>query len=670
MKKNNVIGKARLQNKTPLNAFDLSHRELFTSSLGFLSPLHCMELMPKDSVQLSPSWFTRAQTLVSNSYGRFIENVQTFFVPYSALMKNIQYRFISSSVSSASDFSENRSADSLTGSSKLNTKLPHMDLGEYYLAIMYFEALAFFLYQSYKKIGASFVDSPQVTMKTNPFTFTGQLRSVNMARLAQSLGYGDFDWILGDYLPDYMMTSSDTDKIPLRESDAGFDIDLIDEFGVTQNIKIHPMTEDAFTRVLTWIYARYNDGCSVSPLRFFAYQFVYNNFYRNDTWQPYESHTCNLDFWKDSDLDGDILHGYVTSISNAIGKFQEFSESPTTFSKFVALVNTYSISLFEKNNFMDLRVSNLPLDAVNGVLPNPQYGTDGAIANVVGKDSLSTLNKTLSLSATDKSHVSVTNGTDTTTLGVSEFEMRRSRALQKFLEISQSHDSNYVEQIKAHFGIDTKDDPYKAYFIGGSSATMQVDTQINQNLADDNAILGGIASAQGSYNCRYSSDTYGVLITLYRIIPVLDYKVSGLCDQILTVDSTDLPLPEFNDLGMTSRSYINLFGLSKSVATSARKTYGYAARFFDYKTARDTYRGDFCYNLANKVMSQNNLLFSWRVPQDKTISALLYARPQMADSIFVNTNHETVHDDQFYTNCNIGCTAVRPLSVHGLPYAN
>ena len=90
MKKNAVIGKAKVSNRPNLNAFDLSHRNLFTSYLGAILPVHVMELMPGDTVQVSPNWFTRAMDLQANAYGRLIENVQTFFVPYSSLWKNIQ----------------------------------------------------------------------------------------------------------------------------------------------------------------------------------------------------------------------------------------------------------------------------------------------------------------------------------------------------------------------------------------------------------------------------------------------------------------------------------------------------------------------------------------------------------------------------------------------------
>ena len=94
MKKNAVIGKAKISNRPNLNAFDLSHRNLFTSSLGAILPVHTMELMPGDTVQVSPNWFTRAMYLQANAYGRLIENVQTFFVPYSSLWKNIQYNML------------------------------------------------------------------------------------------------------------------------------------------------------------------------------------------------------------------------------------------------------------------------------------------------------------------------------------------------------------------------------------------------------------------------------------------------------------------------------------------------------------------------------------------------------------------------------------------------
>lgn len=647
MKKNAVIGKAKVSNRPNLNAFDLSHRNLFTSYLGAILPVHVMELMPGDTVQVSPNWFTRAMDLQANAYGRLIENVQTFFVPYSSLWKNIQYNMLSTLQKGASGFPESRVAETLSSVVSTSTKLPRMKLGSLLNFCMLVELMV-------HRICKSFATSTAKTKLLVPFiTYSQEIRSVAIARLASYLGYGGFDVFLNNENRDYSYGGKST-----------FVVD-----GVSTTVTLHPLKDDVL-RDLSDTIGRGGFGADVyvNPLRWFAYHFVYNNFYRNDTWQPYEATTCNLD-WLNSDnpVVEIISNSKAIAVKNAIAAANSLDQLYTSWNE--NMIN------FRNYMFFDLRESNLPMDAYNGVLPNPQYGSNSSVAPLSATEHTTIPAGTpLSVSSKadgDKCYFSVGDG-DTSRAGVDIFDLRQSIAMQKFLEISQSHDSSYKEQIKAHFGVDTADDPYKAYFIGGSSSTMQVDTQVNANLAGDNsAVLGGIASAQGNYSAKYKSDTYGILISLYRIIPIIDYQDRGIKDQILTVDSTDLPVPEFDSIGMERRRNVSVRGFD-SAMTSAEtldtlKTYGYAARYLDYKTDVDKIHGEFKYTLKNRVIATPKNLYKYG---SSVVTTLLRVYPSMVDQIFVNNNHGLLSDDQFYTNMNVSVTAVRPLSVHGMPYAN
>lgn len=645
MKKNVVIGKAKICNRPNLNAFDLSHRNLFTSYLGAILPVHVMELMPGDTVQVSPNWFTRAMDLQANAYGRLIENVQTFFVPYSSLWKNIQYNMLSTLQKGASGFSESRVAETISSVVNTSTKLPRMKLG----------SLLNFCYVVEYMLSrvCNFRDSTPTVSLLVPFvTYSQELRSVSIARLASYLGYGGFDIFLQHDNRDYERGKQFTFKVD----------------GVETTATLYPLKSS----ILNTLDSRISDGAFgatvyVNPLRWFAYHFVYNNFYRNDTWQPYEATTCNLDWVNPDNPEIEVLpSAKIPRIKGELGAAKSIDELFTAWNN--------ELNTFRNYMFFDLRESNLPMDAYNGVLPNPQYGKNSSAAPLSAKDGdghgIGEILQGVQTKVSDVVHFS--NESLSSEAGIDIFDLRQSIAMQRFLEISQSHDSSYKEQIKAHFGVDTNDDPYKAYFIGGSSSTMQVDTQVNSNLAGENsAVLGGIASAQGNYSAKYKSDTYGVLISLYRIIPILDYQDRGIKDQILTVDSTDLPVPEFDSIGMERRRNVSVRGFDAAITPDdtidALKTYGYAARYLDYKTDVDKIHGEFKYTLKNRVIATPKNLYK---SGTGVISSLLRVYPSMVDQIFVNNNHGLLSDDQFYTNMNISVTAVRPLSVHGMPNAN
>lgn len=643
MKKNAVIGKAKVSNRPNLNAFDLSHRNLFTSYLGAILPVHVMELMPGDTVQVSPNWFTRAMDLQANAYGRLIENVQTFFVPYSSLWKNIQYNMLSTLQKGSSGFPESRVAETISSVVSTSTKLPRMKLG----SLLSFCWVVELMIQRVCNFKSS---TPSVKLLVPFVTYSQELRSVAIARLASYLGYGGFDVFLNNENRDYSSGGKFT-----------FEVE-----GVSTTATLHPLKSDILGSMIGKInVGAYGANVYVNPLRWFAYHFVYNNFYRNDTWQPYEATTCNLDW-----LNSDNPEIEVISSSKVSSVYQALTAAKSIDQLFTAW--NENMNNYRNYMFFDLRESNLPMDAYNGVLPNPQYGSNSSVAplSAVGTNGAG---RPLEVDEfhDGKNYFAVQDG-GSNIAGVDIFDLRQSIAMQKFLEISQSHDSSYKEQIKAHFGVDTADDPYKAYFIGGSSSTMQVDTQVNANLAGDNsAVLGGIASAQGSYSSKYKSDTYGILISLYRIIPIIDYQDRGIKDQILTVNSTDLPVPEFDSIGMERRRNVSVRGFDSAMDSQgtldALTTYGYAARYLDYKTDVDKIHGEFKYTLKNRVIATPKNLYK---SGSGVISSLLRVYPSMVDQIFVNNNHGLLSDDQFYTNMNVSVTAVRPLSVHGMPYAN
>ena len=76
---------------TPRNAFDLSHHSYFTKPLGLLTPVFCMDVTPNDYIKLSPSAFTRTQTLNTAAYTRLRGTVDILCIvsPLIILFKNV-----------------------------------------------------------------------------------------------------------------------------------------------------------------------------------------------------------------------------------------------------------------------------------------------------------------------------------------------------------------------------------------------------------------------------------------------------------------------------------------------------------------------------------------------------------------------------------------------------
>ena len=123
--------------------------------------------------------------------------------------------------------------------------------------------------------------------------------------------------------------------------------------------------------------------------------------------------------------------------------------------------------------------------------------------------------------------------------------LRSAIALQKYKEIQESNDSDFASQVLAHFGVKPKYDASKSYFIGGGDSVLDINPQVNQNLIGDNtADIKATASGQLSCGCKFTSDTYGIIIGIYRCTPQLDLAKVGLDRNLFKTDASDFPLPE------------------------------------------------------------------------------------------------------------------------------
>lgn len=682
-KKSSVIGRAKLTNQTHKNAFDLSHRNLFSTSVGVLMPVNVTETLPGEKFSVSNSHFTRAQTLLSNSYGRFIETVQTFYVPFSSIYREYAMRVLPTTQKNISDYNENRISSGISSVPRvLNTKLPSISQNQIVRVLLWY---SFFEYSVVRALASAVTGSLTIP----PIVNCGLPRSVSVARHLMSLGYGDYRFCIDPSNRVSEIKNYDGNTIPLN---------------IVFNTQLYGKITATNYNVMDINYLK-NEGLNLlnsasyllSPMRLLAYHKVYNDFYRNDVWQAYSAKTCNIDYLCGEsvptvEIPSSSLYASNESFINALiqtssNPYTSLSQLEDDYLKLFDSTKFNAQIFFEGLNLLDERPLNLPLDAVNGVLPSPQYGSAAKVTlNRVKLDGDTKYQQNAFLARIADSEVSSNQQLDGR-LGISsnnatpsniapahmDFDvkdLRIAESLQKFKEISAANENYFVNQITAHFGADYVKDPFVTKFLGGNSTVIQVDTQVNQNLGDDNnAVLGGIASATGEYHCNGVSDDYGIVITLHGIYPIIDYPNIGICSQVQCVDGSDIPLPEFDNNGFEGRRLINVLGQNTALydgKTTPTSVYGYTSRFFDYKTAMDVANGSFLFGLKDKLMGYNNL-------EDNSIDLIqrtLYSSPRIADSFFANQNHSSVDDDQFYTNMNCGFSIIRPFSVHSLPYAN
>lgn len=620
--RSNIMGLHGLKNKTSRNSFDLSHRNLFTAKVGELLPCFVQEVNPGDSIKLDSSYFTRTAPLQTAAFTRLRENVQYFFVPYQCLWKYFEGQ-VKNMTKNANGGDISQIATSPFANAKVSTEMPFIS----YTAL-----------HAYLNKLLNYVDSSaNPTELSNPFLYNnGCWRHAESAKLLQLLGYGNF----------------------------------------VQQFK-------NFSGSKPYSLLHVENAPALSVFRLLAYQKICNDFYTYRQWQPYNASLCNID--------------YITPDS---------SSSMDLSSKFSSI----SVSDLGKSNMLDMRFSNLPLDYFNGVLPTPQFGSESVVSLSQNEDvytgsdkyqwqtldgsafpsgSVSSSGSDRSLTANGKSighaHI-LPSGSITSSLSIAA--LRQATALQKYKEIQLANDPDFESQIEAHFGIKPNHDMHKSRFIGGSSSMIDINPVVNQNLGagqsqDNQAVTKAAPTGQGGASFKFTADTFGVVIGIYRCTPVLDYSHVGIDRTLLKTDASDFVIPELDSIGMQQTFQCELFAPTSQITASASdkrkydmsRTFGYAPRYSEYKVSFDRYNGAFCDTLRSWVTGFNTHIFDsdrWNDMSYFSISVpqLFVCRPDIVKDIFTLQTYHDSNDDNLYVGMVNMCYATRNLSRYGLPYSN
>lgn len=646
--RSNIMGLHGLKNKTSRNSFDLSHRNLFTAKVGELLPCFVQEVNPGDSIKLDSSYFTRTAPLQTAAFTRLRENVQYFFVPYQCLWKYFEGQ-VKNMTKNANGGDVSQIAKSPFSNAKVSTEMPYIS---YSALHSYVNSL----------VNGNNPVSPTPEQELGNHTYiNGCYRFAETAKLLQMLGYGNFN----------------------QQFEKPHASDLLR----LENVKNSP---------------------ALSVFRLLAYQKICNDFYIYRQWQPYNASLCNID--------------YITPDSPSMDLSPQFTSQ---------LVPGRDL---DHLNMLDMRFSNLPLDYFNGVLPTPQYGEESVVnldlgkatgtasisgstgtiqddfgygsklkgedGNVIGTLHLSpqnTLgsnigtgdysNRDVFLSSPHTHSLSGTANINTALSGsLSVLALRQATALQKYKEIQLANDPDFESQVEAHFGIKPKHDMHKSRFIGGASSMIDINPVVNQNLGSgsslsNEAVTKAAPTGQGGANFKFTADTYGVVIGIYRCTPVLDYEHVGIDRTLLKTDAADFVIPELDSIGMQQTFSCELYAPSSVVQGSnppefdMSSTYGYAPRYAEYKTSFDRFNGAFGSSLKSWVTGLNSLALKldryWS--DDKfhiSTPQLFVCRPDIVKNIFLIQQYHNSNDDNLYVGMVNMCYATRNLSRYGLPYSN
>lgn len=420
----------------------------------------------------------------------------------------------------------------------------------------------------------------------------------------------------------------------------------------------------------TWEEHPMLNNLALSPFPLMVYQKIYADFNRYTQWERTNPSTFNMNYITgNGDLNLDLMVSGFTD----------------TF------------------NFLDLRYSNWQKDLFHGVLPVAQYGEASVVPlsdnSFVITDAQMQFNEGSNagdqpvntdgngfiawgtLGAPGGSQVTMT-GTPSQFGSISVLALRRAEAAQKWKEVSLASEEDYPAQIGAHWGERPSDFlSGMCRYLGGITSNLDINTITNTNLAGDNAAL---QRATGTFNAAGgikfdSAGQYGIVMCVFRALPILDYTTTGVHFGCTLTDVTDFPIPEFDRIGMESvpvcRALNPALETPSAPPIKADAYFGYAPRYIDWKTAIDVSRGEFANTLESFVMKFNDDdLFAAdsvdypdnpNVESDSIKAGFFKVNPHTVDTLFAVDADKA---DHLLCSTFFDVKVVRSLDTNGLPY--
>lgn len=387
----------------------------------------------------------------------------------------------------------------------------------------------------------------------------------------------------------------------------------------------------------------------VSPFRFFAYQKIYSDYYRNS---QYES--INLNAWN---IDN------INPASSTVPKVSPLSAS-MLYLRYRDWKKDYFNAVspeFQGNDFMGGEFS--PVQFPYG--DTNKYQEVRPFSTKYGDNFMGLLNQTVS-----------TNGQFT----LSTANIRSAFALDKLYRLMVSaKDGSYSEQMKVRFGVDAPDDDWKSKFIGAIDAPVTIgDVTTTSDTYDESTNQGAIPGtlygngwSQSKGVIDFTAKEHGIIMGIFSILPECDYQSDQIDAFNTKLKREDFFVPEFADLG---KQPTPIYQFKFTGTTDMSKVLGWNLRYSEYKTSLDMVHGVF--NSDDKFHNQS--YNAWVAPRNQSLAqytngatvSFFKALPSVLNQVMVQQYDGTEQTDQFLVNASFNVQAIRPMSIYGEPSLN
>lgn len=657
----NLFNREVKANKSPRNAFNMQYSTLFTSPVGMLLPTYIEHVEREDKLNISITSLTRTRPLNTSAYMSFDEKTDFWFIPYKLLW---------------SDYDEWRIGQTYR---HRTTNLDSVGKQNYQPFCRYQDIAYWF--ENYRRPGGQPIVGVDDWLKATP---------------SSALRYLDL-----------LMYS-----VPQRSDRTPYisQISYANANGLsTQDNSTNPIQQ------ISEYYKSIDDLTPVNYMALLAFQCVYMHAYRNEEYEELDPSYYNID-----NLFDNLVFNNTTNFVYGNG-----DSNPYHLASYKDMLDTSSLDnrvtldkLFTpryKNWRKDLFTAIKPTNGFNLGKTGLQIGTDlSANTNTYGsgfywpsKDEsrpfptedvytdelsgrynpLDNLNEnSYTDSRADWTYQMVNNPAnvfqmltkfgsgDDIQVALYPQNLRNLMAMDKFSRASIYADKDLSSQIKALFGIEQKD-YHKPEYLGSYVTQVNIDdvtaTAAGQVTTDDaptdatQSILGQIAGKAKTADGKNSVisrkfDEEGIVMGIHYIMPRNNYDSYRISKWNTKVSRFDYFWPQFDGLGLQP-----VLAYERKITDNyASSLFGFAPRYYEYKTRQNEVHGGFMSEQPDNNWTLTNNPIDV-IYGDSPYNYKIY--PQITNRIFGLEFDGSMMSDPFQHYYNFDVTKVSNMEVYGTP---
>lgn len=250
-------------------------------------------------------------------------------------------------------------------------------------------------------------------------------------------------------------------------------------------------------------------------------------------------------------------------------------------------------------------------------------------------------------------------------------DLRRSMAIQSWLENNARGGARYNEQILSHFNTRVPDYRLqRAEYLGGGRQPVVISEVLST--ADTETVPVGDMAGHGisvgkSNRFTYHCQEHGFVIGIMSIVPKPSYAAQGIHRMWTRTSKFDYAWPELANLGeqeVLSRELYYSFNLDDEADNNS--VFGYLPRYAEYKVIEDRLAGDFRDTLAHWHEAR---MFNIRPTLSATFQRMV-ENPPSGEATYRRIFAVQDGTDYLWIQLFHRLTAKRPLPYFGVPMLN